>query len=290
VPSPELPLLLPDTAAGVRARLEQAGLEDPGADAELLLAHVLGVSRGAVHAKIILGAELTPGQAAALDAAVARRAEREPLQHITGLAPFRTLELEVGPGVFVPRPETELTAGLAIDHLRTRAEPEPVAVDLGTGSGAIALSMAAEVPHARVHAVENAPAAYTWARTNLHRTGLDVHLVFGELDEALPELDGHAGVVVSNPPYVPEGMVPRTPEVSLHDPASALYGGPDGLDVVRRVALRAMRLLVPGGVLVVEHAEHQGEAVRELFAATGLRAARTHSDLTGRDRVTTALR
>ncbi len=290
VPPFDPALRLADAASAVRDRLAAAGIEEAGTEAEVLLAAVLGTTRGGVHAGAITGRELTVEQAQAVSAATLRRATREPLQHIVGLAPFRTLELEVGPGVFVPRPETELVAGLAIDHLRTRAEPEPIAVDLGTGSGAIALSLAAEVAHARVHAVENAPAAYAWARRNIARTGLDVHLVFADLAVALPELDGRVGVLVSNPPYVPEAMVPRTPEVYLHDPASALYGGVDGLDVVRVIAPTALRLLAPGGALVVEHAEHQGEAVRAIFAEAGLRAPRTHRDLTGRYRVTTAQR
>src|SRR5690606_21954741 len=220
-----------------------------------------------------------------------RRAAREPLQHITGLAPFRSLELAVGPGVFVPRPETEFVAQLAIDALIAVPSPQPLAVDLGTGSGAIALALATEVPHARVVAVERSPEAHVWAERNIRATGADnIRLVLGDLADALPELDGAVAGVVSNPPYVPDGAIPRDVEVRLHDPAAALYGGADGLDVVRALSRRARALLRPGGALVIEHGELQGAAMRELLTADGWRAGATHRDLLGRDRVTTAAR
>lgn len=259
-------------------------------DAELIIAHVLEVSRGELQARIAMGREATDAEAARVRELIERRARREPLQHLTGRAPFRSVELAVGPGVFVPRPETELLAGIAIDALMAAAEPEPVAVDLGTGSGAIAISLALEVPHARVHAVELSPEAHEWAGRNIAETGARVALVRGDLATALAELDGTVAVVVSNPPYIPRDAVPRDPEVHLYDPELALYGGEDGLDVVRALAQRALRLLRPGGLLALEHGELQGRAIRSLLEADGWRAVATHPDLLGRDRMTTAVR
>ncbi len=201
------------------ARLAAAGVPDPEVDADLLIGHVLGLSRGGVQARLVMGGRLSESDAAALEPLVERRTQREPLQHLTGRAPFRSLELAVGPGVFVPRPETEQVTQLAIDALRATAEPEPIAIDLGSGSGAIALAMATEVPHARVWAVENSPEAFPWTRRNVDEVGApNLELVFGDLATALPELDGRAAVVISNPPYVPAAELPRDPEVALHDP------------------------------------------------------------------------
>src|SRR4051812_3517800 len=212
--------------AAVAAELSSAGIDSAEADAELLVAHVLGVSRGRVQLLSVTGAELAPEDLARLAATVARRAAREPLQHITGTAAFRHLELAVGPGVFVPRPETESVAQIAIDAARAVASPQPVVVDLGTGSGAIALALATEVPNARVYAVENSPEAFIWARTNQRRVGAEnARMIFASLEDALPELDGTVDVLVSNPPYIPLGAIPRDPEVRLYDPAAALYSG-----------------------------------------------------------------
>lgn len=271
--------------------LAQAGVADAAVDAELLLAHVLGTSRGGAQAAALRDDLLDPGASARFAALVRRRTGREPLQHLTGLAPFRYLELEVGPGVFVPRPETEVVAQHAIDALRAAPGPRPRAVDLGTGSGAIALAMATEVPHAEVWALERSADAYAWAARNVARYGgSNTHLVHGDLADALTELDGTVQVVASNPPYVPDEAVPRDPEVRLFDPPQALYGGPDGLDVVRVLTGRAWRLLRPGGALVIEHGQCQGEAVRDLLDAAGWSAAATFPDLAARDRVTTAVR
>ena len=241
----------------------------------------------------VTDAPVSAEEAVAIVEAVERRAAREPLQHIVGVAWFRSLELAVGPGVFVPRPETESVAQIAIDALRAvvPGERPPLAVDLGTGSGALALSLASEVPHAEVIGVENSPRAFVWTKENLSRTGLtNARLVFVDLAEALPDLDGLVDVVVSNPPYVPVGAIPRDPEVRLFDPEAALYGGIDGLDVVRQVSQTALRLLRAGGSLVIEHGELQGESIRDLLTADGFRSAATHRDLTGRDRTTTAVR
>ncbi|QNO38517.1 peptide chain release factor N(5)-glutamine methyltransferase [Protaetiibacter sp. SSC-01] len=286
--------MIPKTVAELRAHgmrvLEGAHVPTPEADAELLLAHVLGLSRGQVQAKVVTGAGVGSDERVAYLEAVERRAAREPLQHITGVAPFRSIELAVGPGVFVPRPETEFVAQLAIDALQAVASPSPVAVDFGTGSGALALAIGTEVPHATVVAVENSPRAFVWAKENVRRVGAEnVRLVFADLAEALPELDGTVDVLVSNPPYIPDDAIPRDPEVRLHDPAAALYGGPDGLDVVRALSQRALALVRPGGALVLEHGELQGAELRALLEADGWRATATHRDLLGRDRATTAV-
>ncbi|MGN8027301.1 peptide chain release factor N(5)-glutamine methyltransferase [Microbacterium sp. 22242] len=284
-----MPAPLADVLRRAATTLAEAGVPDPVVDAELLAGHVLELGRGALQAAAIRGQQLDDAELAALDALVARRAKREPLQHLTGTAPFRHLELAVGPGVFVPRPETEIVAQFAIDALLASASPEPVGVDLCTGSGAIALALATEVPHAQVHAVELSPEAHAWAARNTAGQP-NLTLVLGDLADELAELDGTVDVVISNPPYVPDDAVPRDPEVRLFDPALALYGGPDGLDVVRAISRRAWALLRPGGTLVLEHAEVQGAAIRELLDGHGWRATATHRDLIQRDRATTAIR
>ena len=273
------------------ALLAAAGVPSPQADAELLVGHLLGLSRGAVQAKAITGEPMTAADQAALERLVERRAAREPLQHITGRAPFRSIELAVGPGVFVPRPETEGVAGIAIDALRAIASPAPIAVDLGTGSGAIALAMAHEVPHATVYGVEVSPQAFVWTKQNFREIAPDnATAVFIDLAVALPELDGTVSVVASNPPYIPAAAIPRDPEVRLFDPEIALYGGEDGLDVVRHVSTTARRLLHDGGTLVIEHGELQAAQIAALLTADGWRAVSGHRDLLGRDRATVALR
>ncbi|BDZ38656.1 peptide chain release factor N(5)-glutamine methyltransferase [Microbacterium suwonense] len=269
-------------------QLTDAEVPDPVVDAELLIGHVLGLSRGEVQAALIRGEDIDDADAERLTTLAARRAAREPLQHLTGTAAFRQLELAVGPGVFVPRPETETVVQIAIDALQESASPAPIAIDLGTGSGAIALAMATEVPQSRVFAVERSPEAHAWAARNTADAG-NLTLVLGDLATAFDELRGTASVVISNPPYVPDDAIPRDPEVRLHDPAQALYGGPDGLDVVRVISRRAQELLHPGGLLVLEHGELQGASIRALLEADGWRSTATHEDLTRRDRATTAL-
>ncbi|RXR27123.1 peptide chain release factor N(5)-glutamine methyltransferase [Oerskovia turbata] len=303
------------------ARLGRAGIDTPRVDAELLLAHAAGVPRERVVSAAVMGrpvSSLLPTAAAptaagaeALPARTVRtvldelarlldaRAERVPLQHLVGTAPFRHLDLVVGPGVFVPRPETEQVAQVAIDEVLrvvARGSEGPVVVDLCTGSGAIALAVATEVPGARVHAVELDRDAHAWAERNVARTreasGAVVHLVRGDARTALAELDGSCDVIVSNPPYVPPDAVPRDPEVALHDPRVALYGlGEDGLEVPRGVTRAAARLLAPGGLYVMEHAEVQARSARDMVAATGaFEDIRTADDLTGRPRMVVARR
>lgn len=295
------PSLLLRWAVGTFA---DAGVTSARADAEILLAGVLGVPRGEVRRLAVLDRPLPDGAVRDFAGLVARRAERVPLQHLTGTAPFRHLELAVGPGVFVPRPETEQVAQVAIDAARevVEAAGQAVVVDLCTGSGAIALAVATEVPGAEVHAVELDADAHSWAARNVaavrEATGAVVHLVRGDARRALTGppadggLDGASDVVVSNPPYVPPDAVPRDPEVADHDPAVALYGlGADGLEVPRGVTAAAARLLRPGGVYVMEHAEVQAAAARAMVEATGAFAeVRTLPDLTGRDRMVVARR
>lgn len=271
--------------------LAAAGVPSARGDAAFLIGHVLELGRGEVEARAITAMRVPADRVAEVMTLVDRRARREPLQHILGVAAFRGLTLAVGPGVFVPRPETEIVAQYAIDALRARPTVEPLAVDLGSGSGALALALATEVPNARVVAVEKTPETVPWTRRNVERLGAGrVSVVVADLADALPDLAGSVDVVVSNPPYVPERALPRDPEVRLFDPPEALYSGTDGLDAMRAVAATAHRLLVPGGTLVVEHGEEQGSAVRRILAEAGLRASSTHPDLLGRDRATTATR
>lgn len=274
--------------------LSRAGIAGPRVDAELILAHVLGASRGRVQSLSVMGAPVTGAQAAAARDLADDRSRRIPLQHLTGRAPFRTIELSVGPGVFTPRPETETVVQIALDALADVPGPAPIVVDLCTGSGAIALAIANERPASRVWAVEKSIDAHAWAERNVAELGGGrVTLLRGDVSDSaslLASIAGSVDVLISNPPYVPVDMVPRDPEVREHDPALALYGGDDGLDVIRTIAAVGLGLVRPGGVLVLEHAEEQGPAIRALLEAAGWRASRTHLDLTGRDRSTSAIR
>jgi release factor glutamine methyltransferase len=265
------------------AILRDAGVPSPRVDAELLADHLLGVGLGRLRA-MMLGDSPAPAGYAEL---IAERARRIPLQHITGVAHFRYLELAVGPGVFIPRPETESVVQLVIDHVKGVAHPR--IVDLGTGSGAIAGSLAHEVPGAEVHAVEFSPFAHAWAAKNLAPLG--VKLVLGDMRNALPELNGTFDVVVSNPPYIPSEAIPNEPEVALHDPPEALYGGgADGMELPTAAAASAARLLVPGGYFVMEHAEIQSAWIAGMMKRTGVwTEITTHLDLNGKERATSAV-
>ncbi len=266
--------------------LRAAGVNSPEHDARALAVHVLGVAKPSDLARFESIDETL------YDDLVARRASRVPLQHLTGSVGFRWIELEVGPGVFVPRPETESVVQWAIDALL--GVPAPLLVDMCTGSGTIAFALASEVPGATVHAVERDPAALAWARRNAaHRLRVgdpEVHLHLGSALDALPELDAAVDLVASNPPYL--AMHERAsvdPEVMDHDPETALFAGEDGLDVIRDVERAAHRLLKPGGLVVVEHSDRQGTSAPELFVrAGGWTEIADHRDLTGRDRYVTA--
>lgn len=285
----------PDTRAhlrAVRALLAEAGVPSPDVDARALVAHALGLA----SLPVPLPDALTPEQVSRLARAVDRRVSREPLQHIVGHVGFRYLTLQVRAGVFVPRPETETVAQVAVDEAAARAAAghEPVVVDLCCGAGGIASSVATEVPAAQVVAVDLSPEAVALTTVNASAAGArDLRVELGDVrDAVLPELEGRVDVVVSNPPYIPPDAVPVDPEVRDHDPDLALYGGgSDGLDVPRAVVARAAALLAPGGLLVMEHAEVQARAVRDLVAATGaFTGVRTGTDLTGRDRMVVARR
>jgi release factor glutamine methyltransferase len=311
------PIRRRELVAAATRRLREAGVSSPEYDATALLAHVLDMPR----ARLVLVDDVAPERAAAFEELVARRGAREPLQHLTGAAAFRHVELAVGPGVFVPRPETELLAGWAIE-VSTRlaalggsttegsglaalggsttegsglaalggstTEGGPVVVDLCTGSGAIAKAVKDEVPQAEVHAVELSPEAFGWAERNLAGTGVDVRL--GDAFTAFDDLLGRVDVVVCNPPYIPlEAWESVAVEARDHDPHLALFSGADGLDAIRVLERRAAELLRPGGVVGFEHADEQGETAPAVFSGSGRWSdVRDHRDLAGRPRFATA--
>jgi release factor glutamine methyltransferase len=280
-----------DLLADASARLASAGVESPDSDARILLAHVLRVNLGELPLLDITGRVLSDPERTAYDALLARREKREPVQHLTGVAHFRHVELLVGPGVFTPRPETELLAGWAIDEARKAGQlmgESPVVVDLCTGSGAIAKALADELPGARVFAVELDEHAHGWAERNLTGTGVDLRQ--GDMGAAFDELAGTVDVVVCNPPYIPlEAWESVAPEARDHDPHLALFSGDDGLVAMRVLEARAALLLKPGGVVGAEHADVQGESAPGVFAGTGRwTEVRDHRDLAGRARYLTA--
>ncbi len=287
--------------AQAAARLAEAGVASPDFDAAELLAHVLGTTRPGLALLDPAGPgdpvgpvdPVDPVDAAAArryDALVARRARREPLQHLTGTAAFRYVELAVGPGVFVPRPETELLAGWGVERAAAVAASgrAPVVVDLCTGSGAIALSLATEVPSAQVHAVELGEPAVEWAARNLAGTGVDLR--HGDMADAFADLDGTVDVVLCNPPYIPlDAYESVAPEARDHDPDLALFSGDDGLVALRVLETVAARLLRPQGVVGAEHADVQGESAPGVFSSSGRWSdVRDHVDLAGRSRFLTA--
>ena len=271
------------------AQLAAAGVPSPGVDAELLLCHVLGLDRGQLKVAELRGDELDEAAAAQFAQLASRRAERIPLQHLTGTGYFRYLELKVGPGVFSPRPETETVVQVGLDFLAAEAVSSPRCVDLCSGSGAIAAALASEVPGSQVWAVELSDAAIGYTRENCEPLGVQV---LHQDASALPEeLHGTMDLVISNPPYIPPNAVPREIEVREHDPHMALYGlGEDGLEVPRAVAGEALRLLRPGGLFVMEHAEVQEHSAAALLAQLGFAQVRSHADLTGRPRSTSAVK
>ncbi|HEX3731398.1 MAG TPA: peptide chain release factor N(5)-glutamine methyltransferase [Mycobacteriales bacterium] len=277
--------------------LATAGIESARADAELLAAHVLGISRQTLARDLILGRRTaTESQLERFLRLVAQRATRVPLQHLTGIAPFRRIELSVGPGVFIPRPETELLAGWGIERLSARPSgaDRSRAVDLCAGSGAIGLALANELPGMHVTAVESDPGALPWLARNVANVGIaegsGVEIVSGDATDpgVLGELDGSVNLVLSNPPYI-DRVETVAPEAG-HDPAEALWADEGGLAVLRGVVRRAESLLHVGGQFGIEHAESQGAAVRKLLPGGVWREIATHHDLAGRDRFTTAQR
>jgi release factor glutamine methyltransferase len=269
------------------AMLAAAGVQSARVDAELLAAHVLGLSRGA----LLTAPELDAAQEGAYRQLVARRASRVPLQHLTGTAPFRHVELAVGPGVFIPRPETELLVEWGLRWLRAQHVDKPKIVDLCAGSGAIALAVATEALDPSVWAVELSPDALPWLRRNVSSAG--VHVIPGDVTDPflLTEVDGTVDLVLSNPPYVPLRAVALPQEVLDYDPPMAVFGGVGGLDIIVPLINRAATLLRPGGGFGVEHDETHVDVVTGLLRATELFTDVTmHRDLAGRPRFTTAVR
>lgn len=268
-------------AAGILAR---SGSPSPGPEARQLVAHALGVEvRDLVRID-----DVTDAQRRAIDELVARRATGIPVQHLTGVAHFRYETLAVGPGVFIPRPETELLAGWAVEALAGRDPGSRRVVELCAGSGAVTASIVHEVGGVEAHAVELSADALPYLRRNLE--GLGVDIVHADMADALHHLDGTVDVVVVNPPYVPEAHRALLPtDVVEHDPQEALFSGPDGLDAIGVVAAVAARLLVPGGLLGTEHDESHDVGVRAILGAAGFTDVATRPDLTGRPRFTTGV-
>jgi release factor glutamine methyltransferase len=270
-------------------KFSAAGVLSPSVDAELLGCFILEATRSELTLLTISNNLFPEHRLADFLEAVQRREKREPLQHITGLAPFRHLQLEVGPGVFIPRPETEQLVDLAIQKIEDISNP--MIVDLCSGSGAISIALNTEVTGSTVYAVELSKEAFSFLIRNYRRYGLDPKALRNEnLTTALEELEAGVDLVVSNPPYIPDGAVPIDLEVKLHDPSLALYGGEDGLDVIRQISARAWFLLRSGGHLVLEHAHTQAPAIGELLLTQGWQEVVSASDLTGKDRMISAVR
>lgn len=269
--------------AAATVRLAAAGVASPRIDAELLAAHVAGVDRG----RLMFLDDADEQFRRAYDELVAARSRRIPLQHLIGTAPFGPLTLAVGPGVFIPRPETEAL----LEWACTRQLPgKPLIVDLCTGSGALALALAARWPDARVLAVENSPAALEFARRNAAGTRVEILDADVTAPGLLPELDGRVDLLVSNPPYIPEAAV-LEPEVAEHDPATALFGGPDGMSVIRPIVTLAARWLRDGASCAVEHDDATSELSVGAFVDDGhFTEVTARRDLAGRPRFVTATR
>ena len=280
---------LSEALAMASEKLSTAGVPSPQADATWLLCHFLDTDRSDLLTRITFDQDLSSEQLEAFLVALTRREKREPLQPLTGKAAFRSLELSVGPGVFIPRPETEQVVQYAIDYLRQLPRPG-VAIDLGTGSGAIAIAMAVEVPQTKVYAVELSQSAFDYATKNIEANLAAVELRLGAMQEVVSDLVGGVDVVISNPPYIPDSAIPIDPEVRNFDPELALYGGEDGLDVIRDISGIAAALLRAGGLLVLEHAETQSDAIRELLLNDGWLSVSAFQDATMRYRTITAIR
>ena len=269
-----------DILVDSQRRLSNAGIESASTESAELLAHVLGVRRN----RLLMQDSIDGKDRVAFERLLAKRLNRIPLQHITGTAPFRRIELKVGPGVFIPRPESELVAEAAIRFLRECENP--IAVDLCSGSGAIALSLALEVPGARVVGVELSADSFVWLQQNVNRFDCEIPVEIHQVDatdftaSVFSELAGKCDVVTCNPPYIPIDMTPRDPEVRIHEPAVALYGGSDGLDVIRGIVNTAAMLLKSGGLLVVEHADVQGADAGDASVVNLLKQAHLDEELT----------
>jgi release factor glutamine methyltransferase len=270
-------------------KLREAGVTSATVDAELLACFCLGISRSELQLLVATNQEFPDEHMNQFQAVLARRVSREPLQHITGTAPFRHLELKVGPGVFTPRPETEQVVGYAMEKISKLHNP--LIVDLCSGSGAIAISLNSEIPGSNVFAVELSKDAFGYLLQNAASYGLTKENLRNEdLQTSLSELDGLVDLVISNPPYIPNDAVPVDLEVQLHEPSESLYGGVDGLDVVRKISVRALKLLKPGGLLVLEHADSQSSAIGKLLLAEGWLEIEARADLAGKERMISAVK
>ena len=264
--------------------------EIDGIDAEILLAHVLGISRMDLHNPLVLERTISAlgDSSIALDTfhdLLARRITHEPLQYITGTAYFRNLELRVGPGVLVPRPESELLVGAVLNHIANLPAPVSV-IDLGSGSGALALAVATEATNSRVIAVEKSDDALVWLKKNVESIVEDLRIVHSDVSDALIGIK--CDVVIANPPYIQdESDLPR--DVVEHEPAVALFGGKDGMDAPRAFIGAASRLLKPGGLLAIEHNESQGSLIADALNMD-FEEILLHHDLAGRPRWTSAIR
>jgi len=272
------------------AKAQLALSEIDGIDAEILLAHVLGITRMDLHNPLVLERTLASigDTSIALDTfhdLLARRILHEPLQYITGTAYFRNLELKVGPGVLVPRPESELLVGAVLTHISNLPPPVSV-VDLGSGSGALALAIATEAPNSRVIAVEKSDEALVWLKKNVEAIIEDLRIVHGDVSDALIGIK--CDVVIANPPYIQdESGLPR--DVVEHEPAIALFGGKDGMDAPRAFIAASSRLLKSGGLLAIEHNELQGTLIA-VELTNDFQEIQLHQDLVGRPRWTSAIR
>ncbi len=278
---------LVEALAFAKEKLASVGVPSPDADAHWLLAHATDSTRAELLTNITFDLVLTQEQITEFNLSLEKRLRRIPLQHITGTAAFRSLELAVGPGVFIPRFETEQVTQIAIDFLNS-LPARPKAIDVGTGSGAIAISLAKET-NAEVYAIELSASAVDYAKANIEANAVDVKLLEGEFELLLPthrDLD----LIISNPPYIPVSAVPQDPEVRDFDPELALYSGEDGLDAIRALIELALLSLRPGGMLVLEHADGQSDLVRELLLEAGYGAVSVHPDPTGRLRAVSAIR
>jgi release factor glutamine methyltransferase len=272
------------------AKAQLALSEIDSVDAEILLAHVLGISRMDLHNPLVLERTLDviDDKNVLLETfhnLLARRILHEPLQYITGSAYFRNLELKVGPGVLVPRPESELLVGAVLTHIANLPAPVSV-IDLGSGSGALALAIATEAANSRVIAVEKSDEALVWLKKNVEAIVEDLRIVHSDVKDAL--LGIKCDVVIANPPYIEtESDLPR--DVVEYEPAIALFGGKDGMDAPREFISAASRLLKPGGLLAIEHNEVQGTLIANELARD-FDEIRLHEDLVGRPRWTSAIR
>ena len=275
--------------ASATAELAAAGIASPRTDAELLAAFALGIPRG----RLVMVDDFTPEQLATFRRLLADRSRRIPLQHLLGQVAFGDIDVVVGPGVFVPRPETELMVEWA---LTTLPDERALVVDLCSGTGAIALAMAHARPQDRVIAVERDLDAVSWlsrnARVRSDSGDHGIEMVIGDVTDPLVPavtLNGRVDLLLCNPPYVLDGT--PVPDEVLHDPQSAVFGGLDGLDVIRPVVARSVRLLKPGGRVGIEHDDSHVRAVADLFTATdSFTDITVHNDLAGRPRFTTARR